>query len=90
MRYGPRSVPADSGIWEDFASGRISDAFWSRKSAEWEAELQTVDAERARLEATHAPAAATAEKILELAKKTEILYKSQNPSEQRRMLETVL
>ena len=71
-------------------SGRTSDAFWSRKSAEWEAELQTVDAERARLEATHAPVVATAEKILELAKKAEILYKSQKPSEQRRLLETVL
>jgi site-specific DNA recombinase len=76
--------------YEDFASGRISGAFWSRKSAEWEAELQTVDAERARLEAAHPPAAATAEKILELAKKAEILYKSQNPTEQRRLLETVL
>lgn len=69
-------------------SDRISEAFWTRKSAEWE--LQTVDAERARLERTHAPAIATAEKILELAKKAEILYKSQNPAEQRRLLETVL
>jgi len=76
--------------YEDFVSGRISETFWSRKSAEWETELQTVDAERARLERTHAPAVATAEKILELAKKAEILYKSQNPGEQRRLLETVL
>jgi len=76
--------------YEDFASGRISEAFWTRKSAEWEDELQTLDAERARLEATHPPAAATAEKILELAKNAEILYKSQNPGEQRRLLETVL
>ena len=75
---------------EDFVSCRISETFWSRKSAEWEAELQTVEAERARLERTHAPAVATAEKILELAKKAEILYKSQNPGEQRRLLETVL
>jgi hypothetical protein len=76
--------------YEDFASGRISEAFWTRKSAEWEAELQTMEAERARLERTHAPAAATAEKILELAKKAQVLYKSQNPIEQRRLLETVL
>jgi hypothetical protein len=76
--------------YEDFASGRISEAFWTRKSVEWEAELQTVDAERARLERTHAPAIATAEKILELAKKAQILYQSQNPTEQRRLLETVL
>ena len=32
----------------------------------------------------------TAEKTLELAKKAEILFKSQNPTEQRRLLETVL
>jgi hypothetical protein len=76
--------------YEDFVSGRISETFWSRKSAEWEAELQTVDAERGRLERTQAPAVATAEKILELATKAEILYKSQNPGEQRRLLETVL
>src|SRR5262245_40150503 len=37
-----------------------------------------------------APAVATAERILELAKKAEILYKSQNPAEQRRFLETEL
>ena len=68
----------------------ISEGFWRRKSAEWEAELQTVDAERARLERSHVPVIATAEKILELAKKAEILYKSQNPGEQRRLLETLL
>ncbi len=32
--------------YEDFVSDRISEAFWTRKSAEWEAELQTIDAER--------------------------------------------
>jgi site-specific DNA recombinase len=76
--------------YEDFTSDRISEALWTRKSAEWEAELQTIDAERARLEATRAPAVVSTQKILELAKKAEILYKSQNPSEQRRLLETVL
>jgi site-specific DNA recombinase len=76
--------------YEDFVCNRISEAFWTRKSAEWEAELQTIDAERARLEAIQAPVIVTAEKILELAKKAEILYRSQNPSEQRRLLETVL
>jgi hypothetical protein len=76
--------------YEDYVSERISEAFWTRKSAEWEAELQTVDAERARLERPRASAVATAEKILELAKKAESRYKSQNPVEQRRLLETVL
>src|SRR5207249_8997361 len=36
--------------YDDFVSGRISEDFWTRKSKEWEAELQTVEAERARLE----------------------------------------
>src|SRR5436190_8246105 len=76
--------------YEDFVSDRISEGFWTRKSEEWEAELQTIDAERARLKRLHVPAVATAEKILELATKAEILYKSQNPGEQRRLLETVL
>ena len=35
-------------------------------------------------------ATVTAQKILELAKRAEFLYKSQNPVEQRRLLETVL
>ena len=36
--------------YDDFVSDRISEEFWTRKSQEWEAELQTVDAERARLD----------------------------------------
>ena len=53
-------------------------------------ELQTIDAEEARLERTDTPAMLTAEKTLELAKRAEILYKSQNPTEQRQLRETVL
>jgi hypothetical protein len=71
-------------------SGRISDEFWTRKSQEWEAELQTVDGERARLDGPRPLVTATAEKILELAKQAEILYKRQDRAEQRRLLETVL
>jgi hypothetical protein len=76
--------------YEDFVSGRISEAFWNRKSQEWEAELAMVDADRPRLEQPRPLATVTAAKILELAKKAEILYKTQNPSEQRRLVETVL
>jgi len=82
--------PIEHSIALGLTSDRITEAFWTRKSAEWEAELQTIDAERARLERTQAPALTTAEKTLELAKRAEILYKSQNPNEQRRLLETVL
>jgi hypothetical protein len=76
--------------YDDFGEGRISKEFWARKSQKWEAELQVVDAERARLEASRPPMTVTASKILELAIHAEFLYKSQNPSEQRRLLETVL
>jgi hypothetical protein len=76
--------------YEDFLEGRISEAFWTRKSQEWEAELQTIDRERSRLQQTSTVASVKAAKILELAKQAEKLYKSQIPTEQRRMLDLVL
>ena len=76
--------------YEDYVTGKISDEFWTRKSQEWETELQTVDVERRRGEQPPAAMMATAQNILELAKQAEFLYKSQNPTEQRRLLETVL
>jgi site-specific DNA recombinase len=76
--------------YDDFVSGRISDEFWTRKSREWEAELGMVDTDRPRLEQPRPLATATAATILELAKKAGFLYKTQNPTEQRRLLETVL
>ena len=48
--------PIEHSIALGLTSDRITEAFWTRKSAEWEAELQTIDAERARLERTQAPA----------------------------------
>jgi site-specific DNA recombinase len=76
--------------YEDLLDGRISDDFWARKSKAWEAELAVVDGERARFETPQPDSMVTAEKILELAKQAENLYKSQDPAEQRRLLETVL
>src|SRR5262249_20585888 len=61
-----------------------------RKSQEWEAEIQTIDAERARMQQPGPAVLITAEKILELAKQAEFLYKTQDPTEQRRLLENVL
>jgi hypothetical protein len=49
-----------------------------------------IDAEGAKAAAPHRTLAVTAGKILELAKHAEKLYKSQNSTEQRRLLETVL
>ena len=76
--------------YDDYLEGRITDDFWNRKSVEWEDERQALDAELARLAQTDGPLAVTGEKILELAKRAEILYKNQDPAEQRRLLETVL
>jgi site-specific DNA recombinase len=86
-----RSVQAklDRG-YEDYLEGRISTAFWARKSEEWEAELATIAGEQTRIAAPSAAYVATGERILELAKNARILYKSQDPGKQRRLLETVL
>src|SRR5262249_34140674 len=86
-----RSVQAklDRG-YEDYLEGRISSGFWTRKSVEWESELAAIDGELARIDAAAPAMAATGARILELAKTAHILYKSQDPTEQRRLLETVL
>jgi site-specific DNA recombinase len=76
--------------YEDFLEGKISETFWTRKSQEWEDELQTVDRERTRLQQPNPVATVNALKILELAKQAEKLYKAQIPAEQRRMLDVVL
>jgi hypothetical protein len=49
-----------------------------------------VHAERPRLEQARPLATATAAKILELAKRAEFLHKTQNSTEQRRLVDTVL
>jgi hypothetical protein len=55
--------------------------FWARKSEQWQDERRVVDEEMARLEQADGSIAVTGEKILELAKKAGLLYKSQNPTE---------
>ena len=48
--------------YDDFADGRISQEFWTRKSEQWETEVQVIDGERVRLSARRAPLAVTAAK----------------------------
>jgi hypothetical protein len=69
-------------------SERISEDFWNRKSLTWEAELGTIDGEIRRVQQPTRATSINAEKILELAKRAVILYKSQDSAEQRRLLET--
>ena len=76
--------------YEDYLEGRISEGFWMRKSQEWETESATIESEISRLSRSAPAIVATGEKILELAKQAEFLYKTQSPVEQRRLLETVL
>ena len=77
-------------IVRDYVSGKISEDFWTRKSQEWEAKVWTIDAERARLGQPRPCVMATTAQILELARKAEFLYQTQDPAERRRLLETVL
>jgi DNA invertase Pin-like site-specific DNA recombinase len=76
--------------YDDFVGERIPETLWTRKSGDWEAELTAVDGELARCQQVRPTTMATAEKILELAKQAENLYKRQDSAEQRRLLETVL
>jgi site-specific DNA recombinase len=76
--------------YDDYVRGKISNEFWTRKSQEREAELVTLDTERTRFQEPQPSATVTAVKILELAKQAAFLYKSLIPTEQRRLLETVL
>ncbi len=76
--------------YDDFVAGHISEDLWTRKSREWEEDLRAVETELARLEQPRQPILTTAQRILELAQKAEFLYKSQDRTEQRRLLEIVL
>ena len=76
--------------YDDYLDGRISEAFWTRKSGEWESELTVIDAELNRLSGPAPTYAVTGEKILELAKNAVALYEKQPFAEQRRLLDTVL
>ena len=82
-------VKLDRG-YDDYLEGRISQDFWNRKSAEWEAELGTVGAELSRLSSATPSLVATGERILELAKTAYFRYRAQSPDEKRRLLDAVL
>ena len=76
--------------YDDLLDGRLSEALWTRKSAEWEAELATLDVECGTLTQSVPTYVATGQRILELAKTAHFRYLEQSPAEQRRLLEIVL
>jgi site-specific DNA recombinase len=76
--------------YDDYVEGRISNALWARKSAEWETGLATVTTELSALDRPAMSFVATGQRITELVKRAGILYKTQDPAEQRRVLDSVL
>jgi hypothetical protein len=88
QRHHGVTAKLDRG-YDDYVSGRISEEFWTRRSQEWETELQGVDGERARCAQPRRCLTATGLQILELAKQAEFLYKTQPPPEQRRLLKRI-
>jgi len=76
--------------YDDRLSGRISDEFWTSKSAELEAELQRVRGEMARHEHASRQYETTGLQILELAQSAYSLYVTQKPHEQARLVKTLL
>jgi len=76
--------------YEDRLAGKISDELWLRKSGEWEEELELTRRETAKHERASHDYAVTGSKILELAKNAHRLFVQQNPTEQARLLKTLL
>ena len=76
--------------YEDLLSGKITDQLWTRKSTEWESELEATLQELGRHDHASSNCAATGAKILELSQHAYSLYVSQERAEQRRLLNTLL
>ena len=77
--------------YEDRLAGTISEQLWARKSTAWEAELEAVCAALAKHDqANSTHDAATGAKILELSQQAYTLYVTQERTEQRRLLNTLL
>jgi site-specific DNA recombinase len=70
--------------------GKISEEFWLRKSAEWQAEEQQIRTSLRALAATRPERFLEASKILELANKAYFLYFKQNHTEKAKLLKTIV
>jgi hypothetical protein len=75
--------------YDDRLAGQVTDEMWSRKSAEWETELETIRGETAKHEQASHDYAVTGSKILELAKSAHNLFIQQNSQDRARLIKTL-
>jgi len=76
--------------YTDRLDGRISEEFWLRKSAEWQAEESQIQGSIRALETAQPERFLNAARILELANKAHFLYVRQNHAERAKLLKMVL
>ena len=76
--------------YQDKLDGKISEEFWERKAAEWQAEEQQVQFAIRGLDQAQPERLLDGVKILELANKAYFLYLKQPPSEKAKLLKIVL
>jgi hypothetical protein len=74
--------------YDDRLAGNITDEMWSRKSQEWQGELEEIRRETSRHERASADYSVTGSKILALAKNAHNLFIRQNSDEQARLLKS--
>src|ERR1039457_5366372 len=77
--------------YTDKYDGKISEEFWQRKQAEWQAEECRIKSVRAGLEEDKSgERLLTMQRILELSQKAYFLYLTRKPAEQAELLRKVL
>ncbi|MEO5896486.1 MAG: hypothetical protein ABIS06_12355 [Vicinamibacterales bacterium] len=76
--------------YEDRLAGMISEDMWLRLSREWELELSRLRTDLERRETASARYVLLGSQILELARDAKSLFLRQDPTEQRRLLKTLL
>jgi hypothetical protein len=76
--------------YTDKLDGKISEEFWERKVAEWQAEGEQIQVAVQSLEQVKPERILDAVKILELANKAYFLYLKQTPTEKAKLLRLVL
>jgi site-specific DNA recombinase len=76
--------------YQDRLDGKISEEFWDRKSAEWQAEESDIRASLLELAQARPERMLDASRILELANKAYFLYVRQSHEERAKLLKMVL